>query len=488
MAIQRNPLTRRITAGLGIAALAAAALLGSVLPANAADPGPGNINPATTKSLTIHKFAQPGTLGTAPDGNPLPGSATSGLTALDGVTFKIQKVTNIDLSTNAGWLATKNLTPAGIDPANLGAAVSGLTANGGVLTFPNLAQAVYLVTETDPGAHNIAFAAKPFLVTLPLPNNRDNTWIYEVHVYPKNSLTSVTKAVDDSMAKGLGSDVTWNIGAQVPNVSQGNTLMSFAITDALDSRLSYKSASVTLAPATATLIAATDYNIDTTTTAGTVAINFTAAGLLKLRPGAQVNVGLVTTVTSLGLENGVITNRASTFVNGTKFTSNQVQSTWGNLLIRKVAGNDQTKTLQGAEFQVYASEADAKAGSNPIAVSGSTVFTSGVDGMVTLDGLRATVNGTATVVDYWIVETKAPAGYTIATDVSQASPKKFTVTAGKVSTVVDITVANPQTPPFMLPLTGGPGTVAFMTIGFGLLTIAAGVALRKRSTRRATQS
>ncbi|MDD0859192.1 hypothetical protein NHF46_18625 [Arthrobacter alpinus] len=109
MSIGRNPLKRRITAGLGIAALATAALFGSMLPANAADAG--NINESTPKSLTIHKFAQPATQGTAPDGNKLPEADTSGLTPLKGVEFTIQEVTNINLKTNEGWEATADLTP-----------------------------------------------------------------------------------------------------------------------------------------------------------------------------------------------------------------------------------------------------------------------------------------------------------------------------------------------------------------------------------------
>ncbi|MGP9500846.1 SpaH/EbpB family LPXTG-anchored major pilin [Specibacter sp. AOP5-B1-6] len=485
MSKARNPLARRFTAGLGIAALATAALFGSMLPASAADAG--NINPDAAKSLTIHKFVQPTVKGDAPDGNELPAADTSELTALEGVEFTIQKVTNIDLATNAGWAATVGLTPASVDAGNLGTPRAGKTNAAGVLTFDGLDQAVYLVTETGPGENNIAFAAQPFLVTLPLPNESDSTWIYDVHVYPKNSLASVTKTVDDSAATGLGSDVTWNIGAKVPNASEGNGLKSFAITDKLDSRLKYKSETVTLSAGTV-VTAAADYTIDTSTVPGTVSYTFTDAGLAKLTPGDTVNVALVTTVVSLGAESGIITNEATVFINDKNFTSDPAQTTWGNLVIHKVAANDTSKSLQGAEFEIYTNEADAKAGNNPVSVSGETTFTSGNEGKVAIAGLRATVNGTATSIDYWLVETKAPTGYNISASVSKATPMKFTVKDGKVSTTVDIEVLNPQTPPFTLPLTGGPGTVAFMIVGLGLLSIAGGVAIRKRSTRRVSQA
>ncbi|WP_218711389.1 SpaH/EbpB family LPXTG-anchored major pilin [Arthrobacter sp. BF1] len=484
MSTGRNPMKRRITAGLGIAALATAALFGSMLPASAEDAG--NINESTPKSLTIHKFAQPATQGTAPDGNKLPDAATSGLTPLKGVEFTIQEVTNINLKTNAGWEATADLTPGAILPANLGAGVPGVTNEAGVINFPGLKQAVYLVTETKPGANNIAFAAQPFLVTLPLPDSTKNTWIYDVHVYPKNSLSSITKTVNDSAAKGLGSKVTWNIAAKVPNASEGNTLTSFAIEDVLDPRLTFSGATVSMVPANGLL--ATDYDIDSTTVPGTVKINFDASGLAKLTPGTSVQVALDTTVTTLdGNSSGIITNDASVFVNNNKATSDQAQTNWGNVIIRKTDAADKTKNLEGAEFQVYATEADANAGNNAISVSGKTVFTSNADGIVNIAGLKAKNNGAGADITYWLVETKAPLGYNISTSVSAATPKSFVVNT-EITTIVDIVVENVQAKPFTLPLTGGSGTAMFMTVGLGLLAVAGGVALRKRSTRRTVQA
>lgn len=481
MSTARNPFKRRITAGIGIAALATAALFGSMLPANAADNG--NIDTGAAKSLTIHKYAQPATTGTAPDGNELPADATSGLTALKGVEFTIQKVTNIDLNTNAGWAATVGLSPADVD-GHLGAAQSKTTGDDGVLTFDGLEQAVYLVTETNPGANNVAFAAQPFLVTLPLPDSTKNSWIYNVHVYPKNSLASITKEVNDSAATGLGDDVTWNIAAKVPNKSADAPLSKFEITDQLDARLTFKSANVTLESGAA-IVEGTDFTVDGST--GTVKISFTAAGLDKFAADETVNVALVTTVTTLTGNSGVITNDATVFTNDKDFTSDKAQTNWGKVIIRKTDSADKSKNLQGAKFQVYATEADAKAGSNPISVSGETTFTSNENGIATIAGLKATLNGSTTPITYWLVETEAPTGYTVAGDVSAASPKSFTV-GTDIDTNIDIVVENTQTPPFMLPLTGGSGTAMFMIGGLGLLAVAGGVAMRKRSTRRTVQA
>lgn len=486
MSTVRNPFNRRITAGIGIAALATAALFGSMLPASAADAG--NINENTPKSLTIHKFAQPATQGTAPDGNKLPDADTSGLTALEGVEFTIQEVTNIDLKTNPGWAATAGLTPGAILPENLGTEVADVTNETGVVNFPGLKQAVYLVTETGPGKNNIAFTAQPFLVTLPLPNNTDNTWIYDVHVYPKNSLASITKTVNDSAATGLGSDVTWNIAAKVPNASADAPLTKFDITDELDPRLAFKGATVTLESGNA-IVEDTDYTVDGST--GTVKIAFTAAGLKKFAADETVNVALVTTVTSLGDTSGIITNKATVFINDSSFTSDEAKTNWGDVTIHKVAANDPGKFLQGAEFKVYPTEADAKDDTKAISVTSDgvtkSVFTSDENGVVKISGLKAKHNGTGDDIVYYLVETKAPAGYNIASDVSAANPKSFTVDSD-LTTDIAITVKNAQTPPFTLPLTGGSGTAMFMTVGLGLLAVAGGVAIRKRSTRRAVQA
>lgn len=485
MSTVRNPFKRRITAGIGIAALATAALFGSMLPASAADTG--NINPDAAKSLTIHKYAQPATQGTAPDGNKLPDAATSGLTALEGVEFTIQKVNNIDLKTNAGWADTVGLTPADV-AGNLDAGVADVTGTDGVLTFGGLEQAVYLVTETGPGNNNIAFAAQPFLVTLPLPNKADNTWIYDVHVYPKNSLASITKTVEDSAATVLGDEVTWNIAAKVPNASKDAPLASFEIKDQLDSRLAFSGATVTLASGNV-IVEDSDYTVDDST--GTVVVEFTAAGLKKFAADETVNVALVTTVTSLGDATGIIENAATVFINGKSFTSDTDKTVWGDVTIHKVDSSDPGKNLQGAKFKVYPTEDDAKADRNAISATSAgvttDVFTSNADGIVKIDGLKAKLNGTGDDIVYWLVETEAPVGYNISTLVSKSTPKSFTVDSN-LKNDLTITVKNTQTLPFMLPLTGGSGTAMFMMVGLGLLAVAGGVAIRKRSTRSTVQA
>ena len=98
--------------------------------------------------------------------------------------------------------------------------------------------------ETDPGSNNIVAPAAPFLVAVPQPLG-DGEWLYDVHVYPKNSLVDApVKEVDDAAAYQLGDTVTWTIKSQVPVMSAGNSYSDYRITDDLDDRLDFVSATV----------------------------------------------------------------------------------------------------------------------------------------------------------------------------------------------------------------------------------------------------
>ncbi|MCH1881988.1 SpaH/EbpB family LPXTG-anchored major pilin [Agrococcus sp. ARC_14] len=461
MATNKKSVTARVAAGLGAAAVATFAVLGGALPASAA---PSNIDPAAVGSISVHKFAEPA------DATGLPNNGTvvdtTGLTPLVGVEFTVERVTGIDLTTNAGWDAAAALTPATAGPL---AAVDAITTDAtGTAVFDELPLGVYLVTETAPGANQIAIETAPFLVTVPLPQN--NTWLYDVHVYPKNSLTAIDKIVDDSAARGLGDEISWTITADVPEIAADDTLSSFVIADSLDARLGYVSATVT--GVNVSLVAA-DYQL--VQSGQDVSVTFTTAGLTKLAAAnaASVEVEILTTVDVLG--DGVIENDASLTVNDNTFDATAASTEWGTIAILKHETGDQAAVLAGAEFQVFASEAAAVAGTDPIVVDGVDTFVSGDNGIAFVPGLRAGV-------EYWIVETKAPVGYQIT-----ATPiPAYTVVAGDVSaTSVDVTVANPQVPAYALPITGGSGQVAFMIGGAGLILGAVGFALIRRRKAKA---
>ncbi|MGG5753780.1 SpaH/EbpB family LPXTG-anchored major pilin [Zafaria sp. Z1313] len=289
----------------------------------------------------------------------------------------------------AAWQGLGQLTPdqaakqldAGFDTVSL------VTNDSGTAAFARLPIGLYLVTETDTGANNIAFHGEPFLVTIPMADA--NAWNYDVHVYPKNTATGLTKAVDDSGAHVIGDTVTFTLTAQVPSLPAAQTLTDFGITDALDKRLRYASATVAVEGLT---LADGDY------TAGAdgqeFSVVFSDSGRAKLRTvqGNAITVTLQTTVASLG--DGKITNQAAIYVNDPKksFGSNTVTTSWGALTVLKHAKDEPSKTLAGAEFELYALDAQGDkiiAGPLKDVSDNDTIFTTGADGTFTVNGLKA---------------------------------------------------------------------------------------------------
>ena len=470
MSTSTRRLTRWAVAAAGVLSFG---LLGVAAPASAANDGP-NLDTGRTGSITVHKFEEPAAGGVVHDGSQLSEEATADLKALGGVEFTVRQITSIDLTENSGWEDIEGLDATDVvEPRySLGDAKTVTTDREGVARFSELAVGAYLVEETNTGGNPIAHRAEPFLVSVPLPAE-DNTWIYDVHVYPKNSVTSIAKTVDDAAAAGLGDRVTWTVTVDVPHLPEGRLIEKFRIDDELDSRLRFKTATVAL-PGTV-LVNNEDYTLTTPDGAGgTVSLEFmpsAVAGKLDAAQGKTVTLTIVTEVVSIG--DGSIENDATVFVNDFTGTTVEAVTSWGALKVVKYATTDDGRDLlQGAEFQVFRTEADAKARKEPVAVRSEGVstdtFTTGEDGEILVEGLKAG--------DYWVVETKAPTGYTGVTD-----PMKVTVKAGSLTDPTLLQVKNTQQPAFTLPLTGAAGTVLFTMAGIGLIAVAVGAAMRQRS-------
>ncbi|NUL44638.1 SpaH/EbpB family LPXTG-anchored major pilin [Cellulosimicrobium funkei] len=468
----------KLAAVTGLLGLGMASLSLSAVPASAAELGP-NLDPEQTGSISITKLTQPeGSSGLPNDGSALTPEQLDGQTPLEGVTFQLQSVGGIDLSTNAGWDEVEDLTAADVlaDPTAYPLTDEGSQATdaNGQVSYGDLPLGVYLVTETDAGGNPIAELAPPFLVTMPMPTG-DNTWLYDVNVYPKNAVTNATKTVDDSDAYGIGDNITWSITGSVPYLADGDTMDRFQITDTLDSRLGYTSATITAVDAAGAQIAldSADYTLTAPAagSTGTVDVTFTEAGLAKLQAnqGAVVTMDLVTEILSLG--DGAVENTVTIFTNDADPTAT-ASSSWGALAIFKYATVEGTnEALEGAEFQVFTSEADAQDQANPVTVDGQDTFTSDAAGDILIAGLKAG--------DYWVVETAAPAGYQ-----ANATPMAVTVTEGSQSEAVVLEVENTQVPEWMLPLTGSAGTIYFIIAG-GLLILAGIIAAVVSHRRKA---
>lgn len=480
---------RRLRVGATALAAAGIVALGAAAPASAVtNSDPALIDPTRTAALHVHKFEQPVRAGEA--GNGLEEDTTS-LTPLAGIEFQVHRVDGIDLTTNTGWQDAAKLTTDEAIARATADGQTGTTDATGLVDFTDLPLGLYVVSEHLTGEQMRAgiTGSAPFIVALPLTHPTDrNTWMYDVHVYPKNNVDAITKNVTDGDATTLGDVVTWTIDGSIP---AGGATDRYTITDTLDKRLAYQQATVTIHGDTSTSITAEkDYTVIFSD--GILTVDFTASGRDKLNqikqenPAATVRVTLETIVQSLGAD-GIIPNQATLFPNASTtegIPSNQPETRWGGIDIQKV--NQQGNPLAGAEFQVYRTEDDARTGKNALDIDGTTSWTTSTDGLVHIDGLRLSNWADGTELDeddwqyYWVAETTAPDGYELLAD-----PLRVAVLDNDRATI-ELTVENvPHNAGFTLPLTGAEGTWIFLTAGAGLLLAAAGLSVWMRTRRDA---
>lgn len=483
--------------GLTALAASAALLFAGATAATAAEVGPDQPNHPTSGSLTVHKYEQPaGDTGLPNDGQELSPEQLADLTPLADVTFSVQKVEGIDLTQPSEWSKVETLigqqpiTEQKVIDAGftLGAPVEQTTGADGVATFDNLDLGVYLVTETA-SPDNVAKAAAPFLVSIPMAqgqneNGTDYTnWLYDIHAYPKNSVSQVTKDVDTTAADSIGDVIKWPVTSTAPTLAADDEFKGYSIIDTFDDRLTFDS--VEAVSYAGQDLAEGDYTV--TQDGQTVTVALTEQGLAKVKAdsGKEFKVTFVTTVTELG--DGTIKNTVTQYTNVNdnekEITSNEVKTYFGAVKITKTDAEN-AQLLQGAKFQVFATAEDAAARQNPIDVNGETTFTTDANGVAVIEALKAgelRADGTDTTsTTYYLVEVEAPAGYVLDDQV-----REVTVTAGSVTQAEGIDITNAKQPPFQLPLTGGVGTALFIGAGAALVAVAIGLAARNRKREQA---
>ncbi len=463
--------TRR---GLGLAAamtLAAGALVAPTGAAAPADPNGSTIDPDAATTLTVHKCEQTDTNGVKEGtGNEEPQAECK---PVSGVEFTITKL-NVDLTTYKGW---KQLADAKGDVLKAGALKTGTvqkitTGGDGLAAFTDAQTDVgaYLVSETR--TPDKVIPAEDFVVTLPMTNPQDTAkWNYNVHVYPKNSLASLTKTVDDSVQQAgyLGKNVKWTITTDIPHSGQGTSIDSYVITDTLPAGMTVTNISAEINNNGGWLSVPYDLNC-----VGSVTCTFTSDGLAKLRNlgGRKVLLHLTVDVTDVtASDQGVFTNKAQVTINGTASVEVSAQTTWGQLRVYKY-DRENLGTLQDAKFSLCLEPSCDTIVQQDVATNDQ--------GILNFPALRP---GT-----YYLVETTPPAGYVL-----DATPQQVTVLPGNTEPPADATarvknyhtMSNVKQNVPQLPLTGGIGQVALAAGGIGLLLIGAMVMITSRmGTRR----
>lgn len=188
-----------------------------------------------TGSITIHKYEyNPASTTTAQQGTGAEGEAApTDAKPLGGVTFEIYKVQNEEWlkAYYGGQAAATGQDFSKIDASKYyskDSATGAITVNGnkidtvttatsgtdiGVAKKDGLDFGLYLVVETS-APDKVTSPVDPFLVSVPMTRIADTTttnkltdWIYDVHVYPKNSTAYGQITIEKKGYTGGGSEV-----------------------------------------------------------------------------------------------------------------------------------------------------------------------------------------------------------------------------------------------------------------------------------------
>ena len=485
-----------------------------------------DLDTTKTGSITIHKYVKDATNGTTA-GNGLEDTSDHG-TPLDGAKFKIERLTNVDLTTQAGWekLAGFNGNVDTAKADGVDAPVEKTTAGGGLATFDGLKLGAYVVTETETPAGYVG--AKPFIITVPMTHPTElNKWVYNVHAYPKNSKAGIEKTVADADTPAIGSAISYTIKSDIP---AAEALDYYDVVDQYDKRVELPEADITLKiidgkTGEVALTKGTDYKLiaadgtDGKTKFWTA--EFTADGRKKLLDNrkddtTKVQMDLSGTVKDKVEADGLFKNKAILLPNepsngwkpnsGTvpppDYPNSEVISKFGKVKITKVSSVEDTKKLEGAEFEVYKCTPQTKPTENfqsvdatldkKLSPAGKETYATDANGEVTIDGLRNNDwenNAAVAEADrgwYCLVETKAPTGFELQTRPIAFQVLESNSTADNEYTLKTTVKDVPKNGGFNLPLTGAAGVGVL--IGAGALLVGGSGAIALANKRRKEQA
>lgn len=543
-----NTLTKRTSAKrpLAFAALGALALglFGATGASAAAGPDYGNIDPAATGSITIHKheYQDPGnTIIGQPD------EATTLPKPLAGAKFSVTKIAsiggvNIDLNSNTGWAALDGVTAqpdCSVASAVLGTSQETTATDAtGVVKLADLPVGAYLVCETVT-PEGVSDKASPFIVTVPYPhhtgsaatNDESAKWVYDVHVYPKNSRGGIVKDIATQQDFTLGATVEFPVTADVRRIDGSEYFTYFSILDNFDSRLTPNTPAVSSVKVDGTAVSADFYKV---VTKGQKAyVVFSNEGLNWLTANAQgKSVEVVFSATVTGVGNGTIKNVASLYTDtdSTKpvpgdptdptnpgpdpenpvtpgdpsdptdpnypgdpsdpfdpTPSNEVETVWGSVTLKKADSGDDTTGLSGAKFAVYesanpyAATCSATPLGDAVELNGTALtVVSGANGAISIPGLFVKDTNTGAGSShrcYVLVETEAPGGYALPS--GDDAKTALTVTAGP-NDLSGTPILNTKREFPFLPNTGAAGQLLLTLGGIAGVAVATGLLLVRR--------
>ena len=302
-----------------------------------------------------------------------------------------------------------------------------------------------------------------------------------ITIHDKNDMP-FKKEVDKTNVD-VGQTVTFKITGKVPDYT-GFTKYTYLITDTMTDGLTFNRDSLTVkvGEATVTNDCTIAYDAETAPQTFTVSIPVLEK---KYDFGAEIVVTYTATVNKEAIA-AISTNEAKlTYSNNpttgeTKDSEPVVQKVYTSKIVidKFETGKQKTVKLPGAEFvlykkvpgasgevtQYYKQDDTTKAVTWVNTIDKATRVTTGNNGEAFFEGLA---DGT-----YYLVETKAPAGY------NQLTEAKDVVVTGSITdaTRLSVTAEVANNTGTVLPSTGGMGTTIFYVLGF-VLVVGAGVLL-----------
>ncbi|MCF4006816.1 SpaH/EbpB family LPXTG-anchored major pilin [Corynebacterium uropygiale] len=447
--------------------------------------------------------------------------------AVLGVEFTVYRVNDVDLSTHEKYAEAAKLTVAEAEEKGLTEVAKVTTEKKvGAAQARSLPVGLYLVKETDTSKATLAdgtpvegqiIPAAPFLVYLPMTDQKGTMWNYSPQVMPKNSTVTVEKTVEDkrpfaeyenrgehplapadTLYTDAGEDISYTITTDIP----AGGVTEYKVVDKLDTeKLTFKDMVPSIGDTK--LEKETDYTL---TTDPNPTVTFTEAGMKKLsdarKAGKDTKVKTVVTATVKAFGGGDVKNTGSLITNGHESESNEVVTKYGALNIFKYTGEDK-KPLKGAKFKLHLCRADGTyiynypvsgvgKGSAPgLTINGAAEWESDENGKITIDGIHVTDFANNAVDEdgfqYCLVESQAPEGYELRPDPIMITFKSSDLTAGESATGTplaaqkSVEVENISSVAPKLPATGGMGIGILMAIGAAVIGVGVWFARRSRS-------
>lgn len=427
-----------------------------------------------------------------------------------------------------GWTYKKN-TSGKLEVSNggktytysLGSNLNGssrVTNASGELEFQALTKGYYYVEENltygtpkiGEDAVEIASKVKPFVVAVPMTAPNGESWLEDVHVYPKNEGLNPEKT-SEMPSVNVGDEVTWSITADIPTDFSDYTY--FSAIDGLDEKVNFVTDSVEVYGTEADgktkvlegLSDPDDYKVTHSAADPSnkekVVVALTPEGIAKFagtQAAAKIRIDLGTTVNSKinDVENNTVENKAEISYKNSTTTDGKIETlaagiNTGEVSIKKTDQDEDD--LPNAKFKLYYVEGSdkynlykndtgaikgVKVGEN--VPTGYSLYeaVSGADGVALFSGLKTHKsfddNGDPKdPITYYIEETKAPDGYNLLQDPVQVSfadeNDKHVVAKG---------IVNKKG--FTLPNTGGIGMILLVVIGIVFIGLAIILTMSKK--------